>query len=300
MIEIMAEENKRRKNKPKHELHGQRIGHLTVLELSENRHNTSAFQWWARCDCGAVKEYVSSRLAHEQVLSCGCIEYSGNFNNLKGKRFGKLTVKENVEKNNKTIRRVLYWKCICDCGKEVVYDSNRLSDGTATSCGCSFIKKRHGKAYSSEYSTWKHIKDRCLNPNNDHYHNYGGRGIKVCDRWLESFDNFYEDMGEKPTPEHSLDRKDNDGNYELSNCHWATQKIQSMNQRIRVDNKSGVKGVYWDKSRDKWAVEIIHKGKKHHIGRYSSLMDATRARRDAELFHWGKLYNDYSILDNLD
>jgi len=87
----------------------------------------------------------------------------------------------------------------------------------------------------SEYNTWENMKSRCYNKNNKCYHYYGGRGIKVCDRWLNSFENFYIDMGKKPTPKHSIDRfPNNNGNYEPSNCRWATQKQQVGNRRNNV------------------------------------------------------------------
>lgn len=89
---------------------------------------------------------------------------------------------------------------------------------------------KHGLRHSSEYSTWVNMKTRCYNPNNEKYPVYGGRGIKVCDRWLK-FQNFYDDMGPRPSENHSLDRIRNDRDYEPSNCRWATQKQQSLNKR---------------------------------------------------------------------
>ena len=85
--------------------------------------------------------------------------------------------------------------------------------------------------YRSEYSAWRNMKKRCYNPKSIGYKNYGARGIKVCDRWLHSFKNFLEDMGHKPGPEYSLDRKNNDGNYEPKNCRWATPEVQRNNTR---------------------------------------------------------------------
>jgi hypothetical protein len=88
-----------------------------------------------------------------------------------------------------------------------------------------------------EYKTWIGIKKRCLNSSANNYVNYGGRGIKVCDRWLESFENFYADMGRKPSPEHSIDRIDVDGDYEPSNCRWATRREQMLNTRKQKRKK---------------------------------------------------------------
>jgi hypothetical protein len=95
---------------------------------------------------------------------------------------------------------------------------------------------------SSEYLAWDHMKQRCFNPNSKNYKHYGGRGIKVCDRWVNSFENFYNDMGAKPSKEHSIDRINNDGNYEPGNCRWATNIEQQRNRTnsrlIKIDGKA--------------------------------------------------------------
>jgi hypothetical protein len=95
--------------------------------------------------------------------------------------------------------------------------------------------------HSSEYNTWEKMKQRCLNPNEPKYSEWGGRGITVCDRWINSFANFFEDMGPKPTPSHQIDRIDNNGNYEPSNCRWATPKQQSNNRRLPRLSRTGRK-----------------------------------------------------------
>jgi|GEM_PF-2384486 len=140
------------------------------------------------------------------------------------------------------------WRCVCDCGTVRDVQGYNLSSGKTNSCGCfsadvaSRNNKKHGMRKSTEYRIWSLMIQRCHNKNNPGYRNWGSRGIKVCDAWLESFENFYKDMGRRPDGT-SLDRIDNDGNYEPSNCRWATKRQQTLNRRVRRDSKTGVNGV---------------------------------------------------------
>lgn len=156
-------------------------------------------------------------------------------------RFGRLIALEIVGRNKS---RQALWRCACDCGGEVVVPTTALANGNTKSCGClqrdharklsSYAALVHGHArtgaLSSEYTTWRTMRNRCSNPKNVSYPNYGGRNIKVCDRWL-CFQNFLADMGRKPTPQHTIDRVDNNGNYEPSNCRWVLPIVQSGNLR---------------------------------------------------------------------
>jgi len=156
-----------------------------------------------------------------------------NFVSLANEQFGQLTVIRRV-KGNKLHSK---WLCKCSCGQLTKVLATNLRKGTTKSCGC--LRKNfavtHGHckdhAKTSIYGTWHAMLSRCRNPLDKRYYCYGGRGIKICKRWLK-FENFLADMGDRPSPKHSLDRINNDGDYKPSNCRWATTKEQSSNQRF--------------------------------------------------------------------
>jgi len=157
---------------------------------------------------------------------------------LTGSVFGRLTV---IEKGVPNRFGQSQWVCVCDCGTIKTVDSNCLRRGLTKSCGCIRTERlianyrTHGMSGLPEYRSWGCMKSRCYNENSANFHRWGGRGIKVCDRWLNSFENFLADMGLKPSPAHSLDRfPDKDGDYGPGNCRWATEKEQQGNKGSNV------------------------------------------------------------------
>lgn len=153
-----------------------------------------------------------------------------------GLKFGRWTIlaRGDLKGTNR------YWLCRCDCGTERLVFGGNLTRGAHQSCGClkSETSRRvfttHGLAESAEYGVWEGIKQRCLNPNRRKFCIYGGRGITICERWRHSFENFIADMGPRPSPNHSIERRDNDGNYEPDNCYWATATEQGQNRRTTL------------------------------------------------------------------
>lgn len=157
--------------------------------------------------------------------------------NLEGQRFGRLVV---IRRDNPGPRGQSYWLCVCDCGVEKVIAQANILNGHIRSCGClsreTTIKRQTthglaGRVDAPEYQIWQAMKNRCYNGKMQSYKDYGGRGIEVCERWRESFTAFIEDMGRRPSAEHSIERRNNDGNYEPSNCFWATRLEQGRNKR---------------------------------------------------------------------
>jgi hypothetical protein len=153
-----------------------------------------------------------------------------------GMKFGRLTVLGFSHK----YRRASYFNVQCECGTVKTVRKDSLYTGRAVSCGCyhkeavSEATKTHGLRNTPEYEAWAHMLRRCYTPTTNGFEHYGGRGISVCDRWHHSFENFLSDMGFRPSRRHSLDRENNDGNYEPSNCRWATAEQQANNKRSNI------------------------------------------------------------------
>ena len=162
---------------------------------------------------------------------------------LTGQRFTRLIA---MGATSRRVSGSVVWSCICDCGREKEVTSLCLKTNKVKSCGCLNLESqlrthtKHGKCYTPTFAAWSDMKRRCYNLKSENFKNYGGRGITVCDRWRFSFENFLTDMGERPEmmkglrSYFSIDRIDNDGNYEPSNCQWGTREQQDMNKRNRT------------------------------------------------------------------
>lgn len=151
-----------------------------------------------------------------------------------GDKFQNLTAKEFI---GFTDKKKSVWLWTCDCGNEVYNIAQAVKYGNTHSCGCVLKAQRytvnfkHGMRKSREYNIWCHIKGRCCNPSNGKYPYYGGRGIKMDQRWIDSFEEFYADMGPIPEGASSIDRKNSDGDYNKANCRWSDQLTQVSNRR---------------------------------------------------------------------
>jgi hypothetical protein len=158
----------------------------------------------------------------------------GKLIKLTGQKFDRLTVlgQNPVRSLSGSVR----WDCICDCGIKSTVRGSELVNGNISSCGC--LQKEtattHGMSYVPEYGLWNNMIQRCTNPESSNYSDYGGRGITVCERWLNSVGDFINDMGPRPSLDHTLDRRENDKGYYKENCRWATRVEQNNNRRNNV------------------------------------------------------------------
>lgn len=221
------------RRKLRNDFTGKTFGKLTVLRYLGYLEGLTNQYYECQCKCGNIVNISAPNLSTGHTQSCGCLLKK----DLVGEKFGRLTVVSEAPRNQDDNRPM--WNCLCECGGEKTVRQSSLEMGHTRSCGCmhSEANTRHGMARTKVYKAWRGMQDRCYNPNLDSYKNYGGRGIKVCDRWLNSFEYFYADMGDPPTLDHTVEREDVHGDYEPSNCVWDTWTAQARNRQntVRVE-----------------------------------------------------------------
>lgn len=247
--------------KPAFDLTGQTFGRLTIIKQgTSDKHGH--IMWECQCMCGGTKTALTNSLRSGRTQSCGCLSHKAthNFTDITGQTFGRLIVMGRAE-NTKPGK--VRWKCLCVCGGTTITGTHELRSGNTKSCGC-FGKEQlddarttHDKSNTPEYNTWCHMKGRCHNPKNVGFKDYGGRGIIVCNEWRNDFMAFFDHVGSKPSENHSIERIDNNGNYEPGNVRWAMPKEQNNNQRSNHNiTFQGAK-----KTRAQWAETLgINKG----------------------------------------
>lgn len=238
------------------DLTGKRFGRLTVLHIG-TRTKDYRITWRCRCDCGNIVDVMRQSLIAGTTKSCGCynteVKHS-KYIDMSGMRFGRLTVNNEGIKRPSGNNRGVVWLCKCDCGNEVWVNGIDLRQGNTRSCGCLHVDQlknidrtkishakhggidKHGNA-ERLYSVWKGMKNRCYCKNLDVYKYYGKRGIEVCAEWKNDYaafrkwalENGYDENA--PHGKCTIDRIDNNGNYEPNNCRFVSMAVQNMNKR---------------------------------------------------------------------
>lgn len=237
--------------RPARDLAGFRCGKLTAVARVPTAQpgGKQNARWLCRCDCGGEKAFRSTHLITGAVHSCGCERRTPHQSlpkhHLAGLRFGRLVAGEYVPSTTRAVGAG--YRCECDCGKTHFVATQNLLSGATRSCGClpnPGHTTRDGLSKTAIYPIYASMIARCENPRTRAYRRYGGRGIRVCQRWRTSVVSFVEDIGQRPAPDLSLDRIDNDGHYSCGSCaeclangwplnvRWATATEQSRNRRI--------------------------------------------------------------------
>lgn len=219
------------------DLTGEKFGRLLVVSRAQNDDKGRAM-WNCICECGSEVTIKSTNLVEGRTRSCGCLRV----NALTGKRFGRLLVLGRVENHRtKGGKSQVQYKCQCDCGNIIVARGESLCSGNTKSCGCYehdvhiAMNTTHGKTGIRLYRIWQGMKQRCYYKKSTYYKDYGGRGISICDEWKNDFQVFYNwAMSHGYSDKLSIDRINVDGNYEPSNCRWATNSEQQLNKRKKV------------------------------------------------------------------
>jgi hypothetical protein len=266
---------------------GCKYNKLTVVSVVEDVPN----YYLCKCDCGNFKHVSKNSLVYNQVTSCGC-----NRTKLlikEGDKFGRWVVVKRMPAMQFKNSSLATFLCLCTCGNTATVLKNSLIRGVSKSCGClhkeiasencTKLFLKHGHSQTKTHNSWRAMVTRCKSDSL-----YLDRGITVCERWLNSFENFLEDMGERPEGM-TLDRVNNCLGYIKSNCRWASTSVQNFNKRSNLPNTSGRIGVSWNRNKRKWTASINVESLKLPLGEYRNKEDAIKVREDAEMKYYGVL-----------
>jgi hypothetical protein len=289
---------------------GKKYGRLTVIKeidpYIDNR-GSRIIRYLCRCECGNEKEVIGIYLRNLTTQSCGCYNkeiISRKKINIIGKKFGRwLVIKEVEPKNYNCGVNHRKYLCRCECGNEKEVIGIYLRNGESKSCGC--LKKEilhqrlttHNKSKEKIFIVLRNMKNRCYNKNNLDYHNYGGRGIKICDEWLNDPNSFFkwaENNGYKK--DLTIERINVNDDYKPNNCTFVNRRKQSLNRRKRSDNKSGYIGVR--KEKGMWYSDIRIKYKLITFKYYKTKKEALNARNN--YIRKNNLQSDYKIQEWID
>ena len=270
------------------DLTGEKFQYLFVSSRAENAVSKSGkikARWNCTCDCGEVCIKSTSDLRHKtKVISCGCKTKPKPIYDLTGMEVGFLTVLYQTE-NKSGSSRSLLWASQCECGNIVEVSSAMLRAGDKKSCGCKTKAETsgsHGMYRTPTWISWNSMIERCTKEHHKSYDRYSK--VEIDPKWLESFENFFIDMGERPN-DMTLDRIDNNLGYSKENCRWATRTTQQQNKRPNYINKNkGLAGV--GTCGKKFAARIKHNGVREYLGSFDTPEEANEAynKRGYEIF----------------
>lgn len=292
----------------KSNLVGDIYGQLTVIKEVEPKvyaNGQRRRRYECLCTCGNTKIVAHTELRSGDTKSCGCHrkKFLSELKTIKmiGKKYGRWTVIDEAGyRTEPSGAKIRLYTCQCECGEIRDIVGSSLRNGSSQSCGClnselsSERLLKHGLTNHPLYLKWSNMKRRCYDENNCSYDDYGGRGIKVCKEWIDGFKSFYDwamENGWKKGLE--LDRIDTNGNYSPKNCRFITHQRNSVNRRKFKNNKTGYKGVYYNKKRGMYTVFITIKGENIYLGGFTSKAMAVRARN--RYIRENKLQADYKL-----